>query len=256
MNAKNILLVVFILLLLYIIIQYVYSSTGPLTTMQDGTTMTTISPSKLSPNSSGLNSGNFTYSVWFYVNDWNYRYGEPKVIFGRTTPSASNGSTIFDISGNDVTCNDPCMSVSLGAVQNNLAISLSCYNGDTTSTSDNSSVMSHCNISNVPIQRWVNLLVSVYGRTMDVYLDGKLVKTNLLPGIAKINSSAPVYLTPDGGFSGWTSKLQYFPNATDPQTAWNIYVAGYGGSVSSLFSNYKVKVAVYNGNSETSSLTI
>ena len=252
MDVKNILLIVFILLLLYIIVQYIYSGTGPLTSMQDATTMTTIAPSKLAPSNSGMNSSNFTYSVWFYINDWNYRYGEPKVVFGRTIPSATNGSTNFDIVGNDVTCTDPCMSVVLGAIQNNLAISLSCFDGQETS---NKSIVSHCNISNVPIQRWVNLLISVYGPTMDVYLDGKLVNTTILNGPVKINSSAPVYLTPDGGFNGWTSKFQYFPNATDPQTAWNIYTAGYGGT-SSLFSQYKVKVAVYNGNSETSSVTL
>ena len=72
MDVKNILLIVFILLLLYIIVQYIYSGTGPLTSMQDATTMTTIAPSKLAPSNSGMNSSNFTYSVWFYINDWNY----------------------------------------------------------------------------------------------------------------------------------------------------------------------------------------
>jgi hypothetical protein len=75
-----------------------------------------------------------------------------------------------------------------------------------------------------------------------------------LPGIAKINNTAPIYITPKGGFAGWTSKLQYFPNATDPQTAWNIYMQGYGGS--NMMSQYKVKVAVYKGDTEQSSVSI
>jgi hypothetical protein len=252
MDVKGILLIIFILILLYIIVKLIYSSSAPLSTIQDGTTMTTIQSTSLSGGSSGANSGNFTYSVWFYVNDWNYRYGEPKVIFGRMgAASTSSGSSTPGVSGVD-----PCPSVVLGAIQNNLSIALSCYPGaDSPPTSSGSrSVVHTCNVANVPVQKWVNLLVSVYGRSMDVYIDGKLVKTCLLPGIAKINNTAPIYVTPKGGFSGWTSKLQYWPNATDPQTAWNIYMQGYGGS--NMMSQYKVKVAVYKGDTEQSSVSI
>lgn len=253
MDVKGILLIIFILILLYIIIKLIYSGSPVLSTIQDGSTMTTIEPTKLQGGVTGANSGNFTYSVWFYVNDWNYRYGEPKVIFGRMTSSSdsSSKSSVPGVSGID-----PCPSVILGAIQNNLSIALACYPGANSSAdvSDTNSIVHTCNVANIPIQKWVNLLVSVYGRSMDVYIDGKLVKTCLLPGIAKINNDSPIYVTPKGGFSGWTSKLQYWPNPTDPQTAWNIYMQGYGGS--SMLSEYKVKVSVYKGNSEQSSLSI
>ena len=253
MDVKGILLIIFILILLYIIVKLIYSSSSPLSTIQDGTTMTTIQPNSLSGGSSGSTSGNFTYSVWFYVNDWNYRYGEPKVIFGRmSSSSSSTGGSTPGVSGID-----PCPAVVLGAIQNNISISLACFPGadSTPTTSTNNSIVHTCNVANVPVQKWVNLLVSVYGRSMDVYIDGKLVKTCLLPGIAKINTNSPIYLTPKGGFSGWTSKLQYWPNATDPQTAWNIYMQGYGGSTN-MFSQYKVKVAFYKGITEQSSVSI
>lgn len=253
MDVKGILLIIFILILLYVIVKLIYSSSAPLSTLQNGTTMTTIQPTSLSGGSSGANSGNFTYSVWFYVDDFNYRYGEPKVIFGRMGSSSdSTNSATPGVSGLD-----PCPSVVLGAIQNNLSIALACYPGADslpTSTSTTNSVVHTCNIANVPIQKWVCLLVSVYGRSMDIYIDGKLVKTCLLPGIAKINNNAPIYLTPKGGFSGYTSKLQYFPNATDPQTAFNIYMQGYGGS--NMMSQYKIKVAVYKGDTEQSSVSI
>jgi hypothetical protein len=103
----------------------------------------------------------------------------------------------------------------------------------------------------------INLLISVYGRSLDVYLDGKLVKTSVLPGVAKINNNSNVYITPSGGFSGWTSKFQYFPNSTDPQTAWNIYQKGYGSSVlSNTFGKYQVKLSFVENGTETSSLTV
>ena len=253
MDVKGILLIIFILILLYIIVKLIYSSSSQLSTIQDGTTITTIQPTSLSGGSSGSTSGNFTYSVWFYVNDWNYRYGEPKVIFGRmSSASSSTGGSTPGVSGID-----PCPAVVLGAIQNNISISLACFPGadSTPTTSTSNSIVHTSNVANVPVQKWVNLLVSVYGRSMDVYIDGKLVKTCLLPGIAKINTNSPIYLTPKGGFSGWTSKLQYWPNATDPQTAWNIYMQGYGGSTNML-SQYKVKVGFYKGNTEQSSVSI
>ncbi len=79
-------------------------------------------------------------------------------------------------------------------------------------TTGGNTVVHTCTVANVPIQKWVNLVLSVYGRTMDLYIDGKLVRTCLLPGIASVNSSADIYVTPAGGFDGWTSRLQYFPD--------------------------------------------
>lgn len=250
MELKSIILIIFLIILIYIIVKLYYTY-NTLSSIQDGTTMTTIQPTRLSGSSSGINSGNFTYSVWFYVNDWNYRYGEPKVIFGRMGSSSSlDSSSIPGVSGLD-----PCPSVVLGSIQNNLSIALSCYAGTNSKSISTNSIVHTCNIANVPVQKWVNLLISVYGRTMDVYINGKLVKTCLLPGIAKINTTAPIYITPKGGFSGWTSKLQYWPNSTDPQTAWNIYMQGYGGS-NFFYSKYKVKLSLYNNNTEQSSLSI
>jgi len=189
------------------------------------------------------NSSNFTYSIWFYIEDWNYKYGEAKVLFGRmseTTSSKTKGANTFG--------NDPCPLVVLGETENNLDVSITCYPG---STPNNLGNIHTCQVTNVPIQKWVNLLISTYGRTLDVYLDGKLVKTCVMPGIAKINSDANLYVTPLGGFYGWTSKFQYFPTPTDPQTAWNIYKAGYGDSwLSNLFGKYRVKVSFMNNGKE------
>ena len=129
--------------------------------------------------------------------------------------------------------------------------------GTAATATTNNTMIHRCAVANIPIQKWVNLLVSVYGRSMDIYIDGKLVRTCVLPGVANIDSNAPVYITPNGGFSGWTSTFQYFPNATDPQTAWNIYEAGYGSSMlSNLFGKYTVKVSLMEGNTEDSSFSI
>jgi hypothetical protein len=93
--------------------------------------------------------------------------------------------------------------------------------------------------------------MSVNGRTLDIYLDGKLVNTCVMPGVAKISNSAPIVITPAGGFSGYTSNIEYWSKPTNPQEAWNIYRKGHGGG--NVFSKYKLKIAVLKNNKETSS---
>jgi len=249
MDISKIILIIVILVLIYIVIQYFLSTTSTLTSgIMPGTTQQQISANKLTSNSSRTNASNFTYSIWFYIDDWNYRYNERKVLFGRMggpTSSTTSGS-VSDVGGVD-----PCPLVSFGAIENNLNIALTCA-AENAKTTSNTTVHT-CTVNNVPIQTWTNLLMSVYGRTMDIYLDGKLVNTCLLPGIAMINTDADVYVTPNGGFSGWTGKLQYFPNATNPQTAWDIYKEGYGGS---MFASYNVKVSFTKNGVESNGFTI
>jgi len=244
MEVKNILIFVIIIILLIIVIRYIMKDVNTLTDLTSAQTMQKIETSDLASSSDSGNTSNFTYSIWFYIDDWNYRYGEPKVIFGRMTTGSGQ--------------KEPCPSVVLGPIQNNIVVSLAVYPGIDEQPEDGSNYIVHnCPVANVPIQRWCNVLISVYGRTLDLYLDGKLVRTCVLPGVAKIDTNAPLFVTPNGGFSGWTSRFQYWPDSSDPQKAWNIYKAGYGGSVlGSIFGKYTVKISLMEGDTEDSTWTI
>ena len=254
MSPLSIVITVVFLILLYLLIQHIIKDTYTLQSMQNGQTASTISATSLATNGSNVPSSNFAYSIWFYINDWNYRYGEPKVIFGRMgANSANNASGSID----GVSGMDPCPAVVLGAVENNVSVSLGCYPGidQQPTTPGGNTVVHTCTVANVPIQKWVNLIVSVYGRTMDLYLDGKLVRTCLLPGVASINANANIYVTPGGGFDGWTSKFQYFPSSLNPQECWNIYTRSYSNWFS-MFSAYQLQIAVMQNGTVQSSVTI
>jgi hypothetical protein len=255
MSALSIVFTIAIIVLIIMLAKYFLSDKNSLSSVQNGQNSATISASSLATNSSGASDSNFSYSVWFYVNDWNYRYGEPKVVFGRMGAlSDASGGSINGVSGLD-----PCPSVVLGAIENNLIVSLGCYPGvnEQPTTPGGKTVIHNCMVSNIPIQKWVNLTLSVYGRTLDLYIDGKLVRTCLLPGIANVNNNADIYVTPKGGFNGWTSNLQYYPNSINPQEAWNIYTKGYGGGMlSNLFGSYQVEVSLIQNGTTQSSVTI
>ena len=114
-------------------------------------------------------------------------------------------------------------------------------------------------VENFPIQKWINLTISFYGRTLDVYLDGKLVKTTVLPNIAYTTNvnTYDVLLTPGGGFDGLTSGFQYYPNSLNPTQAWNIYKKGYSNSMfGGLLNKYKIKFSLMEGDIEEQSFEI
>ncbi len=235
---KNILIVIVAILLIIWIVSWFSGGSSQLTPLSDGTEMQKISPSDLPSND---NSNNYTYSVWFYVQDWNYRYGEPKIILGRVDENKA-----------------PSPSITLGALENNLQIKVVCYGKDaSTGVSQNDELIHTCDVRNVPLQKWVNVITSLYGRSLDVYIDGKLVRTCVLPGVAKVNPDSPIYITPQGGFSGWTSNIRYWSEAKNPQQAYNIYKAGYGGStLGNLFNKYRIKISYLKDNVEQASFEI
>lgn len=236
----NILIIFVSLIILYYIYSYFFgSAVVNMTTMMSAKTPATIPASAIASNNL---SSNYTYSLWFYVNDWNYRFGEEKVVLSRLNSDKNPGPNI-----------------SFGAMENNIRIALSTYpSGSNNSNSQNStSQVNTYIVKNFQLQKWVNLIVSIYGRTLDVYLDGKLVRTFVLPGISKVSPSSNVKITPNGGFDGATSSFQYWPHATNPQQAYNIYMSGYGGSIlGNLFNKYRIKIAFLDSNVEKSSFEI
>ena len=230
MAVKNIIIGVVVILLIIVIVRWLMGDSSKLSGLNDAKKVTKISADDLEQS----NASNFAYSVWFYIDDWSYRYGEPKIVLGRLDADLK-----------------PSPSIVLGAIENNVKIETTVY----ASAQSKSGSTHTCNVASVPIQRWVNLIVSLYGRTLDVYIDGKLVRTCVLPGVAKIANNAPVYVTPLGGFSGYTSNIHYYGDAVNPQQAYNIYRAGYGGSGIGSFP-YEIQVSYLKDGEEQGSFTI
>jgi hypothetical protein len=250
MSLWTILLILLLLIILYNMIRYFVRRNNVLTSLTSATQMQTIQAGSLA---NPKNSTNFTFSIWLYINDWNYKYGELKTVFGRmNSASTTTEASVYGISGTG-----PSPLVTLNPVANNLDVFMSTFSGSVAAASKNKAPHK-CSVPNIPIQKWVNLLISVYGKTMDVYLDGKLVKTCLLSGVPNVNKDANIYITPNGGFSGYTSKMQYFSHAPDPQTAYDIYVQGPGNNIfSNLFTNnYKLQLSLVQNGQVNGTLTI
>jgi hypothetical protein len=257
MKIGTIILIVVIIILLYWLISSYIVNKNILTSMANATVQQTISASSLASSSSPGNS-NFSYSIWFYISSWNTRYGQPKIILGRMLETTSTPDPETGISGKY-----PTPLVVLGAISNDIDVSLTLYSsnynvGETSATIQADKYIEHtCRVSNIPIQQWVNFTMSVYGRTLDIYINGKLVRTCLLPGTAAVDTTNNLYVTPLGGFEGSTTKLAYYPNALNPEQAWNIYEKGYSnGILSNLFGSYQLNISILQNGESEASLTI
>jgi len=237
-DLKGILIVIVILIVCYVVYDMFIKShkESTLTRMQDARESYTIKASDFPKNV----STDFTYSMWLYVNDWNYHYGYNKVILRRVN-----------------TANDGGIAVALAPELNNLQVLIAVYPGKA-SHARSGMILHRCWINNIPLQAWTNVIISVNNRTMDLYLDGKLVRTCIMPGVPRLAKGVGAEITPDGGFSGFVSNVKYFSYPVNPAQAYDIYKDGYGGgsAFGNIFNKYRIKLSFIDNNKEVNSFEL
>jgi hypothetical protein len=132
--------------------------------------------------------------------------------------------------------------------------------GDSPSTMSASATPAkgQCELENVPLQTWTNVVAVVQDRAVSLYLDGRLVKSCLFTGIPKTIIGSDFYITPDGGFMGYTAGATYYNRALGPGEVYNIYQNGYGGGSiwDSIFGAYGVRVSLVDGGTTVGSVQV
>ena len=113
--------------------------------------------------------------------------------------------------------------------------------------------------NNFPLQKWVFVTVSVDNSTIDMYLDGKLVKSVIDPSDS--NSHAPDGTSPItfGVLPGtYMTKFSRVLVPSNPQTAWGLYMEGSGSNrgVGNLANRYNVNLSLMKDNVLTNSLSL
>ena len=197
------LLIVFILLLklgTYILVYFYGQSPNPylIKGMVNGKNLRVIPQN---PNdkgavtlerSSNQNGGiEFTWSCWIFLDDLTYNQSQYKCIFYKGSDPTSTRSTL----------NAPGLYLAPNG-QNKLIIMMNSYEV----------VNEEISIDNIPMNKWINIIIRCRNTTLDVYVNGTIDKSIQLQGVPKQNYGN-VYVGANGGFSGYLSNLRYFNRA-------------------------------------------
>ena len=271
MDLKIIIGVVIVVIILYLIWSYFFTSIKVLMSFQNANTLNCISGKEVSQ--SGLN--NYSFSTWVYISDWNGNYGSCKNIISIKGQQLVGGTpTLFQLYL-DPTRNDLHIYVKdkSASSSSSFAESEDVLSSSSSSSSNCTSTKSTCSVTNFPVQSWVNISISVYNRAVDVYIDGKLVKTCSLSNVAEsIGEGSTIYIgggsgggsncggvTDLVGFTGYIASVLYNPDIISPQDAWNTYARGYSNSplgLNNLFQRYKLEFAFLKDNNVIKSFKI
>lgn len=240
MNLLTIFVFVLIIVLIYVVYKLMTKTTSTVSGFSDASRSTMV-PCKDDINT----TNNYGYSVWLYIDAWD-----------TTAIRLINKNLLTRCDSNGV----PLFKMYLDDAQNNLKLIM---RGNETST---------CTISNIQLQKWINLTMSVYGNTVDLYLDGKLVRTCIMATLPTgLNSTDDLYIgggydldsatqkiTPaDGDLKGYISNVVYKANYFTPEEAWSIYSDGYSGAgMFDFLHSYKLNFSVTNNNQVMSQFSI
>ena len=243
MDFKKIIIGFIVLLVVIWIYRYFFMdpTASSLLDYGDGKDTVVVNSTKLTGNSSATD---FTYSFWIYVNNWNYKLGKKKTILRRLGNGGGLSPEIY-----------------LDNYTNDLVVNLEIYKNGQTGDSGMSENMVVSKITNIPLQKWTNITITTNNRSLDTYIDGKLVKTSLLPGPVKVDGTAAIEICPTAdeevGFDGNIAKVRYYSRTMNPRECYEMYKEGYSGSLlGNLLNKYRIKFSFITDNKETASLEI
>lgn len=246
MNLLTVFIFVLIIVLIYAVYKLLTKTTTTVSGFSDASKQLVVPGQKSNAN----------YSVWIYVDAWQNTASAnqyKKNILTRT------GTVYTTSSGGTGTA--PIYLLHLDNATNNLHLRIALNDG----SSSKATTYQTCTIKNIKLQKWVNITMSIYGNTVDLYLDGKLVKTCVLTAmpIAPLNTdlyvggSIGVSGSTDGDLVGYISNVLYKNDYFTPEDAWDIYSAGYGGAGMFDFANrYKLNFSITKENQTVGQISL
>jgi hypothetical protein len=214
-NRTKVIIAVVIIIILLASILFIYSSTWKtiLGTVQDAKKKVTVEPGmiRFSQPYKGIS---FTHSLWIYVDDWSYRNMEEKYILS----------------------NDK-FKMFLGKQNNNLYIEIPL---------EKTNHPERIVYENLPLQKWVNIVLILDNRNLDLWLNGKLYHSRHLSNVPAFQENKAIEYTPHRGFSGHISRIYHYERPITKKTIESIFLLGpisYNPFIR-LYEFFKKKIAL------------
>uniref|UniRef100_A0A6C0KVU4 LamG-like jellyroll fold domain-containing protein n=1 Tax=viral metagenome TaxID=1070528 RepID=A0A6C0KVU4_9ZZZZ len=135
----------------------------------------------------------FTWSVWIFIDDLTYNAGKYRHIFHKGNNDFTNSQEL----GLNFPNNAPGLYLSPNS--NELTVVMNTFDV----------INQEIKIPDIPLNKWVNIMIRCKNTTLDVYINGTITKSTKLIGVPKQNYG-DVYVGANGGFSGYISNLWYY----------------------------------------------
>jgi hypothetical protein len=171
----------------------------------------------------------YNVNMWVYVNDYVYRKDEDKCILykGDVIGTLNNAEPENNI---NTKCNP---SLWLLKNVNTLRVLIGLETKYDSNKDCNQTLQAcgevidseTCDIENFPLQKWVNVNISLRSNVLDIFLDGNLHKSCILGGFPIINKG-DLFICKDGGYNGYLSNLKYSNKALPSGEIAKIYKNG------------------------------
>ena len=244
MNLLTVFIFVLIIVLIYAVYKLLTKTTTTVSGFSDARKALVVPGQK--------SSANYGYSVWIYVDAWTNTATNPS---GLNLPSINK-----NILTRTTTGSAPAFILYLDNATNVLNLRMSLSTATVTYQT--------CTVKNIKLQKWVNITMSIYGNTVDLYLDGKLVKTCVLTAMPVGTLNTDLYVggtmtttgpiaSSGGDLVGYISNVLYKNDYFTPEDAWDIYSAGYGGAGMFDFANrYKLNFSITKENQTMGQISI
>jgi len=230
-TTSSVMLGLFVGFLVIIVVVAALRATAPATTIDQA-------PVPISGKTGGtipatgipLNPGSdYALQFWMFVQDWDYRFGQEKEVLMRT---ATADSTIVS------------PRITLHPTDNTLNVYLTTYASGSTSASATQPAAANgasangtvfvCAVENIPLQAWFSVSVTVFQRNIDVFINGNLVKSAVIPAVPR-PATGSLLVGANGGFSGYVCNIHGQGSQLMPAQARAFY--GAGTSCSSLVNS-------------------
>ena len=201
--------------------------------------------------------GEFSINTWLYINDYSINNGQNKHVLELGGQSFSTLLLYLGPYKNSLSVRVQTASTisatgsATGASTVNLSKSaVATLFGSTLSMPADSSLVdanTPCDISTIDMQKWVQVTVVLNNKTCDVYIDGKLARSCILPSFYRIDKSTfQLSQCNYNGFGGFVSNTSVYNYSLNPEQVWRLYMAGPGPQYT--LSQYIV--SLFNPNSQ------
>ena len=188
-----------------ILIDGMRKGTSPLRIYQDPKIQDSIPIMRSVNERDGLE---FTWSTWLFIERINdgkdLTNPEKQHIFNKGSYENTGGKSDFDdinIQGMNFPNNAP--GLYLSRKDNSLIVLMNTFTG----------VLEEVKIPDIPMNKWINVVMRCKGRNMDTYVNGTIVSRHIFQSVPKQNYG-DVWITQRGGFDGMLSSLRYFSHAS------------------------------------------